>query len=147
MGWMVFLPRHYIISAMISFNLNSLASLSLHYPVFLLGQFSYHLRLPRPILFLWASSTRFIPFGLLGPSHFFLLLTFSWAFAISFALSWLNYHIFYFWVYWLLNQSHLLIPFFGLLWPIFTCFLLLMIGLTTSFFGDPLGPFAFFGAL
>ena len=35
-------------------------SLSFRCPVFLLGQFLYHLRLPRPILFLWASLAHLI---------------------------------------------------------------------------------------
>ena len=122
---MVFLPRHYIISAMISFNLNSLASLSLHYQVFLLGQFSYHLGLPRPILFLWASSARFIPFGLLGPSHSFLLLT------IPLLLSLLAFEPISF------TNSFL--------WALSTCFCFLSIsydshGLTTSFFRALLSP-------
>lgn len=115
----------------------------------LLGLFSYHLRLPRPILFLWASLARFIPWGILGPSHSFLLLTFPWAFAKSFRLSWPNYHILYFWVYWPLNQPHLLIPFFGAP-PAHLCLLSTSYDshkLTTSFFEAPLGSFAFFGVL
>ena len=40
-------------------------SLSLRYPAFLLGQFSYHLGLPWPILFLWASLACFILLGIL----------------------------------------------------------------------------------
>ena len=117
---------------MISFNLNSLASLSLHYPVFLLGQFSYHLGLPRPILFLWASSARFIPLGFLGPSHSFLLLTIPLLLSllafepISFTNSFLWASLAHLHLLSTSDDSH---------------------GLTTSFFGDPLGPFAFFGAL
>ena len=110
---------------------------------------------PWPVLFLWASSTCFIPWGILGSSHSFILLMFPWAFVKSFGLLWPNYHIFYFWVYWPLNQSHLLIPSFGLLWSIFTCFLLLIIpmGLLLPFLRFPwarllsLEPFYYFVGL
>ena len=72
----------------------------------------------------------FSPFhslGILGPLHYFILLTFPWTFAKSFRLPKPNCHILYLWVYWPSNQSHLLIPLFGLLPPIFAFFLFLMI--------------------
>ena len=93
-----------------------------------------------------ASSACFIPWGILGPFHSFLPLTFLWAFAKFFGLPQPNYYILYFWIYWPLNQSHLLIPFFGLIQPVFF-FLSISYdsyGLTISFIGAPLGPFAFF---
>ena len=65
--------------------------------------------------------------GILGPFHSFLPLSFSWAFAKSFELPWPNYHILCLWVYLPANQSHLPIPFFRLLWPLFAFFLFLMI--------------------
>ena len=124
-------------------------SLSLRYLVFLLGLFSYHLGLPQPILFLWTSLACFIPWGILISSHSFLFPTFPWVFAKSFELPRPNYHILYFWVYWPLNQPHLLIHFFGApsahLCLLFTSYN--SHGLITSFFGAPLGPFAFFGTL
>ena len=95
------------------------------YSLGILGLF-HSLEHPWPISFLgtslahfipWASSTRFIPRGILDPFHSFILLTFPWIFAKYFGLPKPNYHILYFWVYWPLNQSHLLIPFLGLLRP------------------------------
>ena len=80
-----------------------------------------------------ASSACFIPWGILGPFHSFLPLTFLWAFAKFFGLPQPNYHILYFWVYWPLNQSHLLIPFFGLIQPVFSFFLFLMIPMGLPF--------------
>ena len=65
--------------------------------------------------------------GILGPFHSFLPLSFSQVFAKSFKLPWPNYHILCLWVYWPVNQSHLPIPFFGLLRPLFAFFLFLMI--------------------
>ena len=65
--------------------------------------------------------------SILGPFHYFLPLSFLWAFPKSFRLLWPNYHILCLWVYWPLNQSHLPIPFFGLFQPIFAFFLFLMI--------------------
>ena len=95
----------------------------------------------------WASSAHSIPLGILGSSHSFLLLTFLWAFTKPFGLPRPNYHILYFWVYWPSNQSPLLIPFFGLLRPIFAYFQLLMILMGLLLHSLALGPFAFFGAL
>ena len=65
--------------------------------------------------------------GILGLFHSFLLLSFLWAFAKSFELPWPNYHILCLWVYCPANQSHLPIPFFGLLWLVFAFFLFLTI--------------------
>ena len=102
-------------------------SLSLCCLVFLLGQFPYHLGFlgpfysfgyPQPISFLRTSLAHLIISYFLH-SHRPLLK--------SFRLPQPNYHILYFWVYWTSNQSHLLIPFFRLLRPVFICFLLLMI--------------------
>ena len=83
----------------------------------------------------WASLAHFIPLGILDPLHSFwnpwpipflhshgLLLNLSGFFGpITISLT--------FGVCWLLHQLHLLIPFFGLLRPIFTYFLLLMISM------------------
>ena len=69
-------------------------------------------------------------------------------FTKSFGLLRPNYHVLYLWIHWPLNRSHLLIRFFGLFRPVFDFFLFLNSydshGLTTSFFGAPLDPFAFF---
>ena len=65
--------------------------------------------------------------GILGLFHSFLLLSFLWAFTKSFELPWPNYHILCLWVYCPANQSHLPIPFFGLLWLVFAFFLFLTI--------------------
>ena len=145
-GWSILLPCHYIVPTMILFNFRLMAFLWACHVLFLpsvyVTQYFYWLILTsswaplaysipfghsRLISFFWASSARFIPWGILGPTYSFLLLTFLWAFAKTFGLPWPNYHILYFWVYWPLNQPHLLIHFFGLLRPIFTCFLLLTI--------------------
>ena len=95
---------------------------------------------PWPVSFLGASLSHLI---------LFLFSTFPWVFAKSFELPRPNYHILYFWVYWPLNQPHLLIHFFGApsahLCLLFTSYN--SHGLITSFFGAPLGPFAFFGTL
>ena len=124
-------------------------SLSLCCPVFLLGQFPYHLGLPWPILFLWTSSACFIPLGILSPSYSFLLLTFPKAFAKIFRASptQLSYHL----LLGLLDFEPISFtnPF---LWaPLARLYLLSTSydshGLTTSFFRAPLGPFTFFGAL
>ena len=98
--------------------------LSLCCSILLLGWFSYHLGHPWPILILWVSLTRFIPLGILSPFHSYIpmgfllnLLDFADPISISFT----------FVICWLLHQPPLLIPFFGLLWPILTCFLFLTI--------------------
>ena len=98
----------------------------------------------------WASTTHFIPLGILGSFHFFLLLTFPWVLAKSFKLPRPNYHIFYFWVYWpAFEPISFTNSFFGLLRPIFASFLLLIIlmGLRLpSFWAHllSLGPFYYF---
>ena len=92
-----------------------------------------------------ASLAHFIPLGILSPLHSFghpwsipflqshgLLLNLS-SFPSPITVS------FNFWVCWLLNQPHLLIPFFGLFQPIFAYFPLLMIpmSLLLSSLGSP----------
>ena len=102
----------------------------------------------QPVSFLWAFSARFIPWGILGPSHSFLLLTFPLAFAKIFRAS----------------PAQLLYPLLlgllafelssftnSFLWATLAHLCLLSTsydshGLTTSLFGAPLGPFVFFGA-
>ena len=120
---------------------------------------------PWPVSFLWAFLACFIPLSILGPFH---SLGHPWPISL-FPTSYIpigfcqnissfpppNYYILYFWVYWHLNHPHLLIPFFGLLWPISACFLLLMIlmGLLLLYLGLPwahlfsLGPFYYFVGL
>ena len=86
--------------------------------------------------------------GILGLFHSFLILTFPWALAKSFGFPCFNYQILYLWVYWPLNQSHLPIPFFGLLQPVFAFFLFLTIPmLSTSFFGASLAHLLSLGLL
>ena len=75
----------------------------------------------------------FYSLGILNPFHSFLLFTFPWALTKSFGLPQPNYHILCFWVYWPSNQSYLLIPLVGLLQPIFSFFLFLMIPMGLPF--------------
>ena len=126
----MFLSRHSVASAMLPLDLymlglfwacHTLFSYSIYIaqcfywvnPYTILGffgpfhSFGHH----RPALFFWASLAHSI-------------LTFPWAFATSFGISWPNCHILYFW---------------GLLDFVPTPF-------TNSFLWAPLGPFAFFGA-
>ena len=103
-----------------------------------LGQF-YSFGHPRPSLFLWTSLAHSI-------------LTFSWAFAMSFGLPWPNYHILYFRVL----LTFVSTPFTNsFLWAPLTHFCLLFISynshrLIISFFRLhwarllPLGPFYYF---
>ena len=94
----------------------------------------------------WVSSYNILGFpgpfyslGILGPFHF---LGHLWPISF-FPTSYIPMGflglitILYFWVYWLLNQSHLLIPLFGLLHPLFAFFPLLMIltGLLLHYLG------------
>ena len=146
MGWLVLLPRHCLILAVMSFT----HFLSCHY-FWAYGLKCLSFQFLILFLFLvftaqhscWASPFNtsgflnplhflglfglFHSLGILGPFHSFLPLSFSWAFAKSFELPWPNYHILCLWVYLPANQSHLPIPFFGLLWPLFAFFLFLMI--------------------
>ena len=152
---LVLLPHSYIASAMVSLNLCLLGLLwACHVLFFLLVYItqyfclvSFHIILgflgpfysfghPCPASFLWASLA-------------YLILAFPCAFAKSFGLLRLNYHILYFWGL----LAFALIPFFNsFLWaPPAYLYLLSTYynshGLTTSFLEAPLGPFAFFGAL
>ena len=98
----------------------------------------------------WASLAYFIPLGFLGPPY-----SFGHHWPILFFHShglWLHLSgfpspitiSFTFGVCWPLHQPHLLIPFFGLLWPIFACFpfLLISMGLLLPSLGS-LGPVYF----
>ena len=103
---------------------------------------------PWPVSFLWAFSARFIPWGILGPSHYFLLLTFPLAFAKYFEL--LPAQLLYPLLLGLLafESSSFTNSF---LWATLAHLCLLSTsydshGLTTSLFGASLGPFVFFGA-
>ena len=102
-----------------------ISSLSLHYPVFLLGQFPHHLGLFRPILFLWSSLAHFILSCFLH-SHGLLLNFSDFPGPTPFTNS-------FFWA----PSAHLCL----LSTPYYSH------GLTTSFFGASLSPFAFFGVL
>ena len=114
-GRLTLLPCRLIAFAMLHFGLCSLGllwachtlSLLLNScsPVLLLGLFSKYFGHPRPILILLSNGL------LLNLSGFPSPITISFTFR----------------VYWPLYQPHLLILSFGLLWPIFTCFLFVII--------------------
>ena len=110
-----------------------------------------------------ASLAHSLPLGILGPFHSFehtlpvsfigaslahLILTFSWVFAKSFRFPQSNYHILYFWG--LLAFEPISFTNFFLWAPLaYLCLLSTSYDsheLITSFFGAPLGSFAFFWA-
>ena len=156
-GWLVLLPCHCIVSAMISFtlvffvitfgiagwnachtNFSYYSFFSPYCLAFLLGQCIQHHRVPRPISF----------FGHPWPISFFPTF-YILVFAKSFGFPWSNYHILCLWVYWPSNQSHLLIPFFGLLRSVFAFFPFLTIpmNLLLYFLGLPRSVYFLWGHL
>ena len=161
MGQLVFLPHSCIASAVVSLNLCLLGPFrpARYY------SFSYF-KLPSistrsVFISSWASSAYFIPLDIPGLLHSFrhpwlisflqsqglLLNLLGFPNLITISLT--------FGVCWPLHQSHLLIPFFGLLQSIFACFLLLTIpiGLLLPSLGLPwayllsLRPFYYFVGL
>ena len=137
-GWLVLLPHHSTALFLLWYHSSLLPCyffwtrvlqclpywfLIVLLPLVFIAQYSYWASLFNASGFLGP----FYSLGILGLFHSFLPLTFPWAFAKSFGLPWPNYHLLCLWVYWLLNQSHLLLPCFGLLGPFFSFFLFLII--------------------
>ena len=98
----------------------------------------------------WASLAHFIPLGILGPFYSFGIIGPFYSYIpMGFLLNLSGFLepiiiFFTFGLCWPLHQTHLLIPFFGLLRPTFACFpfLIIPMGLLLSFLGF-LGPVCF----
>ena len=132
-GRLILLPCHCIASAMYYLTVRTGPPLGLPCIFPLLSSHCLVFSVGLILISSWASLAHFIPLGILDPLHSFwnpwpipflhshgLLLNLSGFFGpITISLT--------FGVCWPLHQPHLLIPFFGLLRPIFTCFLFLMI--------------------
>ena len=144
-GRLVFLPRHFIAFVMLLLDLCLLGLLWACHIFFL---YSVHVAQ----YFCWVNSHTIL--GLLSPFY---------SFGHSWPILFLHSHgilinlsgfpgpiiiSFTFEVCWPLHQPHLLIPFFGLLRPIFACFpfLIVLIGLQLSSLGS-LGPICFLWGL